>query len=72
MGKKSTIEYWTTRHEKEFISQLGVTLCADIPRHKMLQKYRESMERRVEWDQLDKEEIAAFVDRAIEEEAAQS
>jgi hypothetical protein len=68
MGKNNS-EYWPTKQEKDFISQLGVTLCINTPRYKLLKQYRETMKLRADWGQVDREEIAAFVDRAIEEEA---
>ena len=67
--KRSSSEYWTTSHEKDFISQLGKIGALPLPRATLLKKYRDSMERRVDWDQIDKDEIAAFVGDAIEKEA---
>lgn len=70
MGEKFFVEVWSLRREMEFIDALGSLsdIGPMIGRIELLRRYREAIERRVNWDQMRPGEVArlkAHLDAAI-------
>ena len=60
------MEYWSTHDEIKFIKRTTPPL--GLTRLKFLQNYKEGIQKRVDWDILNKEEIEVVLNQEIEKE----
>lgn len=61
---------WTTADECAFLRDLGRHALYRIPRLTLLQRYRESLDDRADWGEMNRPQVTAYVDLLLTEYAA--